>query len=268
MGKFDEHEFSLEKLKTLRLKDYQIMTVNLALARTNELVLAVGDYIGIAALTGSCTMRINEVGFDAANLAIIDEIKMPFYRFYLTNTAQAGKTLILYIGGKSSFGVSGRRGIINAAGTEINPATEDTLALIKAKTDNLDAAISTLALETGGNLAAIKAKTDNLDIALTALRDALILPATTPVPYNVVMTSADTEYSQALPANTKKFLIHTRDGTVFRLAYVTGKVATPTAPYFTVPINKSYGEDFIKTSGTLYFGCGSAGKVIEIIAWS
>jgi len=51
-------------------------------------------------------------------------------------------------------------------------ATQATLALIKAKTDNLDAALSTLA--TQATLALVKAKTDNLDLAMTALRDAIV----------------------------------------------------------------------------------------------
>lgn len=93
--------------------------------------------------------------------------------------------------------------------------------------------------------------------------------ATTPAIYNVTMTNADTEYSQALPANTKKFIIQTRDGTEFRLAYVTGKVATPTAPWFTVRMNGTYSEDNLTCAAqTLYFGCGDAAKIIEIIAWS
>ena len=121
----------------------------------------------------------------------------------------------------------------NVAGTQVNPATEDTLASVK-----------------------------------TAV-EALTPTATTPAIYNVTMTLADTEYSQALPANTKKFLIHTRDGTAFRLAFVTGKVATPTAPYFTILANDSYYEDLIQpTTLTLYFGCASAGKIIELIVWS
>ena len=104
------------------------------------------------------------------------------------------------------------------------------------------------------------------DVAGTQIDPASM--AGTPTLYNVTMTNADTEYSQALPANTKKFLIHTQDGTAFRIAFVTGKVATPTAPYFTVLANDAYYEDGIKASITLYFGCASAGKIVEIIAWS
>ena len=92
---------------------------------------------------------------------------------------------------------------------------------------------------------------------------------TTPVIYNVTMTNANTEYSQALPSNTKKFSIASQDGTAFRIAFVTGKVATPTAPYKTVQANTEYYEDMINPSSlTLFFACGSSGKIVEIIAWS
>jgi hypothetical protein len=98
--------------------------------------------------------------------------------------------------------------------------------------------------------------------------DALVKTATTPAIYNVTMTSADTEYTQALPANTKKFLVQCRDGTAFRLAFETGKVATPTEPYLTVATDAVYYEDEVLSSATVYVGCGSAGKVVEILAWT
>ena len=95
-----------------------------------------------------------------------------------------------------------------------------------------------------------------------------------PTIYNVTMTVADTEYSQQLSRYTKKFLIHTRDETPFRLAFETGFVATPTEPYFTHPANTRYWEDDVclrvanaDWDGTLYFASDSAGKVIEIIEW-
>ncbi len=209
----------LETLKKKRPRHYQKITFDLAIARTNELFWCVGDFIGVETITGSCTIKINEVKRDTINLQKVKKVYTPFYRFYMTNSAQAGKTLTLYIGGDAAFEieVAGKMGIIDSAGTDIDPLSS----------------------------------------------------ADTPAIYNVTMTLADTEYSQALPSNCKKFLIHTRDGTAFRLAFVTGKVATPTAPYFTVPSANSYNEDLIQPSTlTLYFGCAEAGKVIEIIAWT
>lgn len=93
--------------------------------------------------------------------------------------------------------------------------------------------------------------------------------ASTPVIYNVSMTLADTEYSQALPAGTKKFLLHTRDGSAFRLAFETGRVAGAIEPYFTVPVNTSYSEDLIEATGLiLYFSSSSSNLTLEIIAWT
>jgi len=95
-----------------------------------------------------------------------------------------------------------------------------------------------------------------------------------PTVTNVTMTSADTEYSHQLNKYTKKFIIHTRDESAFRLAFEAGYVATPTEPYFTVLANTRYWEDHVDTyiantdwDGTLYFASDSDGKVVEIIEW-
>ena len=98
--------------------------------------------------------------------------------------------------------------------------------------------------------------------------------ARVPVIYNVTMTLADTEYSQVLPYQCRKYTIHTRDESAFRLAFVTGIVATPTAPWFTVLANTRMWEDGVINEYpaasllTLYFASASADKIIEIIAWT
>jgi len=94
--------------------------------------------------------------------------------------------------------------------------------------------------------------------------------ATTPTVYNVIMTLADTEYSQLLPDNTKIVEFRCQDtGFATRFAYVTGKVAAPTAPYRTLGAGESKTLDGLDlTSKTLYFACGDAGKVMEIECWT
>jgi hypothetical protein len=111
----------------------------------------------------------------------------------------------------------------------------------------------------------------SVDVSTLATEATLakIVGAGTPAIYNVTMTDADTEYSQALPSNCKKFLIHTRSGEAFRLAFATGKVATPTEPYFSITPYDAYSEDLVLgASVTLYFASSDAGAVAEIIAWS
>lgn len=86
---------------------------------------------------------------------------------------------------------------------------------------------------------------------------------------NVTMTLANTEYRYQFPKGVKKFLLHCRDGTAFRLAFRTGKVALPTEPYFSIPANGAYNEDNLDVKELhIYFACGVAAKVIEIIAWN
>ena len=91
----------------------------------------------------------------------------------------------------------------------------------------------------------------------------------TPAIYNKTLTSVDTEYSQALPDHTKKLTFQCRTAFDVRFAFETGKVATPTAPYGTIKANGAYDEkDLDLVSKTLYLGCGSAGKVVEIVVYT
>ena len=97
---------------------------------------------------------------------------------------------------------------------------------------------------------------------------AKLMP-TTPTKYALTLTSTDTEYSQALPVNTKKFRIHLRDYATFRLAYETGKVAASTDPYETIPAGSEKYEDGLNLSAlTVYLASPVADKTAEIEAWN
>jgi len=88
----------------------------------------------------------------------------------------------------------------------------------------------------------------------------------TPAVYNVTMTNAATEYSQALPANTRKFLLKCRGVYAIQVCFTSGESGTK---YVTVPANQTYSEDQINAATlTLYFQCATAAQVAEIIAWS
>ena len=90
-----------------------------------------------------------------------------------------------------------------------------------------------------------------------------------PTIYNVTLTLANTEYSQALNLGTKKFMISERNGNAFRWAFETGRVATPTEPYETVLSNQMYWEDHVNlVNVTVYLAAPIAGRVIEIIVWT
>jgi len=96
-----------------------------------------------------------------------------------------------------------------------------------------------------------------------------VSPATTISEYNITMTNADTEYSQALPTNTKIIQFQCRGDYDVRYAFTTGKVATPTAPYFTLKAGCTAQEDSISLSGkTIYFACSTAAQVIELLVFT
>lgn len=99
--------------------------------------------------------------------------------------------------------------------------------------------------------------------------DRDLVQADTPHIYNVTLTDADTEYSQALPNYTKKITIQERGGNLFRLSFTKGKVAAPTEPYVTVGEDQPYWEDHLYLTGvTVYLADPTGGRVIEIIAWT
>ena len=97
------------------------------------------------------------------------------------------------------------------------------------------------------------------------------VPTATPTLYNVTLTNAVTEYSQVLPANTRRVTFQCRTAFDVIYAFVTGKVATPTAPYMTLKATRAYDSGVINQGAapsTLYLASATAGVVVEIEVWS
>lgn len=93
--------------------------------------------------------------------------------------------------------------------------------------------------------------------------------ATTPTIYNVSMVLANTEYSQALPANTKGFSLQCLTDYDIRFAFETGHVAGPVAPYALVRAGMNYYMSGLNLAAvTVFVACGNAAQVAEIIAWA
>ena len=98
---------------------------------------------------------------------------------------------------------------------------------------------------------------------------SLAADGTTPTIYNLTLAVVDTEYSQALPANTRRFSLQCLTDYDMRFAFVAGKVAVPTAPYALVRAGMNYYEEGLNIeSVTLYVGTDQAGTVAEIICWT
>jgi len=91
-----------------------------------------------------------------------------------------------------------------------------------------------------------------------------------PTIFNVTVTSANSEESQALPIGTKKFEIKVRDNTEMRLGFITGAPAVG-GNYITMPSGSIFWEDDSRMSLTgvsLFFETKEAGQIVEILAWT
>lgn len=96
-------------------------------------------------------------------------------------------------------------------------------------------------------------------------------PTATPTVYNVTLALADTEYNQVMPASCRRFEFQCRTSAAVQFAFVTGKVAAPTAPYMTLKSADAYDSGPINqeaSPSTLYLASATAGVVVEIIAWT
>lgn len=138
-------------------------------------------------------------------------------------------------------------------------ASNVLLTSIDADTGSMDGKLTT----SNTYLNSIATYTSSVFTQVTKAADVVV--------YNVTMTNANTEYTQSLPSSTNNFFISIQGGVganSYRIAWVTGKVATPTAPYLTYPDNVEYGVDnVILSSKTLYLAGSAAGMVVQIVAY-
>lgn len=87
--------------------------------------------------------------------------------------------------------------------------------------------------------------------------------------YNLEITTANTEYSQSLPDNTRMFEFRNRDLYDVRYSFTSGKVATPTSPYQTLRAGMSAHEDKLNFIGkTIYFASSQPNQVIEMLIFT
>ncbi len=113
---------------------------------------------------------------------------------------------------------------------------------------------------------------DVLSITAGTNKIGTVDPVTaTPTTYNLTLTNANTEYSQAMPANCRGFEFQARTDVEVRYAFVTGKVATPTAPWLDLKIGDyyySYPLNQGASPSTIFFASATAGVIMDILAWT
>ena len=146
----------------------------------------------------------------------------------------------------------------NSAISDLNLAVDDVKTAVNAVTSKLIVAPAT------------EAKQDTIKSAIDLVTAKIASASTTIGQYNIVMTTINTEYSQALPTGCRGFEFWTRSGELARFAFTTGKVAGSTDPYFTLRRGATYQstETLDLTGKTLYVASATAGDVVELITWS
>jgi len=133
--------------------------------------------------------------------------------------------------------------------------------------DNFIPGIIVLGSATGADVI-VEGNEDTKGMNVHIVGDDVGLPTGVNV-YNIDLTVINTEYSQALPSGTNAFTFQNRASNDLRFAFVTGKVATPTAPYMTLKAGQNYFEEGLNlTSKTIYLASANAGDDVEIITWS
>lgn len=108
-------------------KTYYTKTISLAEARTDKELLFDGDNIIVDSIDGEAYIKLNEKAHDNIDLRTHRTLKGTFIRLYLTNTAQAGKSVTLMIGRAEQFYAPATPAskIQDSTGVDINPATKD-----------------------------------------------------------------------------------------------------------------------------------------------
>lgn len=100
----DDLKGKLSEIKKQRIQTYKVLDLTLDLARTNQEFEISGSYIYVSAFDGTdLNVRLNELENDLLPLRVHRSIRGFFYRIFITNTAQSGKTAKIIFGVQSEF---------------------------------------------------------------------------------------------------------------------------------------------------------------------
>lgn len=91
-------------LEAKQIVPYEVKTFALDTARADEEVIVQGHFL-LAETNGvkdGCFIRLNHATNDQVPLKFFSPLILPFSRIYLTTTAQAGKTLYIFLGGEAT----------------------------------------------------------------------------------------------------------------------------------------------------------------------
>ncbi|HOU13459.1 MAG TPA: hypothetical protein PKZ84_10100 [Anaerolineae bacterium] len=190
---------------------------------------------------------------------IVENFIINYCSMYLYDTGDSSSTII-------DFDVSNDGG---ATWTTLFTTVGNRPTLVGGATDKRATSVPDITLLYAGDLVRL-----NIEQVAVGARDLSAqidgeVHQMSPTLYAVTLTSADTEYSQALPAGLRALSFKARGSVAIRWAFVTGKVATPTDPYETLEAGQTYfKENLVGAAVTLYLASSTAGTVVEVEVWA
>lgn len=110
---------------------YSRIVIDLGTAREDKEIHISGDYLAVAKMNGTASttkFRLNHRNSREIYPTEIESLYATYKKIYLTNAAEAGKELILYVGGALAGEIkvtAGKVGLKNTAGSDIDPVRDD-----------------------------------------------------------------------------------------------------------------------------------------------
>jgi len=209
---------------------YDILGIDLGIARTDAEIEIIGDVISVIEITGELDVKLNEkdeppIELDKVSRAVIKPAK--FKKLFFTNVAQAGKSATLYIGREASFIVDpkivGTVGLLNKDDVRINPAEQESVKAliddtIKGVLRSIGDAGTTPANSTGATvlrrLYSIEAYTNWLRERYSAIVEKGTV-TTTPLGANASYVQAWQDYYRRLHAHLMYLCYSDVSGTMY-----------------------------------------------------
>lgn len=140
------------------------LVLDLGTARDNEVLVVQGDSLLVASISGSLSVRFNEPENPLHNLQVERNFSLfgnesGFYRLFLTNSAQSGKSATLVIGKDMAFRVEQglpATKLTDSDGNDIDPLTQNVLSSpTHGKTDVGTTSTAIMAAQSDRNYALI-----------------------------------------------------------------------------------------------------------------
>ena len=145
--------------------------------------------------------------------------------------------------------------------TNLTDSNSNLIKINAAVTSGNSSLVTVIATLTAGNSSLV-----TLITTLTSTNSYVVKIATSATVYNVAITASATEYSQALLANTKRFLIKLRSTAANADLWLCYSAGASGLTYFTIPAGSSYDEDELNlAAATLYMQSPLASQTAEIV---